>query len=167
MGQLAEKPGMQKLTVACRLLSNRRASLLHFAPDDTDLPTTLTNGFLQNVCHRYLLGYETYFNFNAESNIQMIFMHYPQFKQYDRPTMREANDRVMYLANNWQKLHTGNEIYGRITYVINPIYQDKFFVAPFDTGEYAWKVSNVPFGSLENMWHLIKVGWVIICVGTV
>jgi hypothetical protein len=93
----------------------RHQTLLHNAPiyskhaliqDDSDLNTTLRNGYLQNVCQRYLLGQENQANFVNEGNIMTQFMGYPSFNK--RPTLREVNDRVMYLSTNWQKSPGGN-----------------------------------------------------------
>ena len=44
-------------------------------------------------------------------------MHFKPFANPQQPTLREANDRVMYLATNWQKTDCGNFIYGEITCV--------------------------------------------------
>ena len=48
----------------------------------------------------------------------------------------------MYLATNWQKTDAGNFVYGEVTYVVNPIYADKFFIAPWDTGRYVGNPSH-------------------------
>ena len=88
----------------------QRLPILHNAPivpganqidDDTDLFTTLTNSYLQNVCQRYLLGVEPKNNFAGEQDIMVRYLNYPSFKDPTHPTLREANDRVMYLASNW------------------------------------------------------------------
>lgn len=81
-------------------------------------------------------------------------MNFPQFQYEDRPTMREANDRIMYFATNWQKTHTGNPVYGKAVYVMNPLYKDKWFIAPYDTGEHVWDLPTTPFGTLDHFWHL-------------
>jgi hypothetical protein len=57
------------------------------------------------------------------------YMHFQPFEKPDSPTLRETNDRVLYLANDLRKTHCGNFIYGEITYVISPAYQDKFFIS--------------------------------------
>jgi hypothetical protein len=61
---------------------------------------------------------------------------------------------MLYLASNWEKNDCGNFQYGDITYVINPIYDDKFFVAPYDTGAYAGK-SPCPLGTLVDFNHVM------------
>ena len=142
-------------------------SILHNGPvdkgdptqisDDTDLFTTLSNGYLQNVCQRYVLGVEASNNFVGESNIMVEYMNYPPFTNTTKPTLREANDRVVYLASNWRKTNAGNFEYGKATYVINPLYQDKFFIAPGDTGAYAGTWGKpMPIGTLDNWLHLLQ-----------
>ena len=84
------------------------------------------NGYLQNVIQRYVLGFDAHMA--PESQIMVDYLHYPPFKNPNNPTLRESNDRLLYLANNWEKKDCGNFQYGSITYVINPIYQDKFFI---------------------------------------
>jgi hypothetical protein len=126
-------------------------------PDDSDLLTTLSNGYLQNVCERWLLGVEGKGNFEGEcNNIMTNFMHFAPFEKPDTPTLREVNNRVLYLANNLRKTHCGNFIYGEITYVINPAYSDKFFIAPWDTGAKANTHHPVPYGTLDNFFHLLQ-----------
>jgi hypothetical protein len=126
-------------------------------PDDSDLLTTLSNGYLQNVCQRWLLGVEEKGNYEGEcNNIMTKFMHFAPFEKPDEPTLREANNRVLYLANNLRKTHCGNFIYGEITYVINPAYADKFFIAPWDTGANANTHHPVPYGTLDNFFHLLQ-----------
>ena len=103
----------------------KRLPILHNGPlntkedpaisDDSDLTTTLSNGYLQNVCQRYVLGVEGKTNFENEGAISEKYMHYRPFENKERPTLREANDRVMYLATNLQKTDCGNFIYGKIT----------------------------------------------------
>lgn len=124
--------------------------------DDTDLFTTLANGYLQNVCQRYLFGDESSENFLAESEISELYMNYPKFKTANHPSLRETNDRVMYLALNWLKKNAGNPEYGSIAYVMNPVYKDKYFVLPYDSGLYARKRTSTPLGSLDDFWHLIQ-----------
>ena len=130
--------------------------------DDTDMQTTLTNGYLQNVVQRYVLGVEpwndpTGGNMQGEGWIMENYMNFPPFKNPQRPTLREANDRVFYLANNLFKKDCGNFQYGELTYVINPLYQDKFFVAPGDTGSHASQYGvPMPMGTLDNFYHLIQ-----------
>lgn len=124
-------------------------------PDDTDMITTLTNGYIQNVPQRYLLGDEPTDYFSLETNIMAKYMNFPPFKDPTRPTLREANDRILYLANNWQKKHTCFKAFAKLTYVINPIYQDKFFIAPWDSGAYS-STHVTPYGTLDDFWHLVK-----------
>ena len=114
--------------------------------DDTDLMTTLSNGFIQNVWQRYLLGQQTVTEAVGEGYIMEQYMHYPAFNNAQHPTMREANDRVIYLATNWEKKCAGNDQFGEMTYVINSIYADKFMVSPWDTGAYVnrhWPLAAV------------------------
>lgn len=60
--------------------------LIHNAPvfpgeagidDDTDLRTSLENGFLESVLHRYLLGEESKANALGESNIMTKYLGFP------------------------------------------------------------------------------------------
>eukprot|EP00935_MAST-01C_sp_MAST-1C-sp1_P001542 g1542.t1 len=104
----------------------KRLPILHNGPllpgggeiaDDSDLETTLSNGYLQNVCQRWLLGVEQKNNFEGECNDIMVnYMHFRPFEKQDTPTLRETNNRVLYLANNLRKTNCGNFIYGEITY---------------------------------------------------
>jgi hypothetical protein len=56
-------------------------------PDDSDLLTTLSNGYLQNVCQRWLLGVEGKGNYEGEcNNIMTNFMHFAPFEKPDTPT---------------------------------------------------------------------------------
>ena len=125
--------------------------------DDTDLFTSLTNGYMQNVCQRYVLGVEATSNFVGEGGIMTHYMGYPPFKNPNHPTLREANDRVFYMASNWDKTDAGNFAYGKATYVANSIYADKFFVAPGDTGAFAhtWP-QPTPWGTMTDWLHLLQ-----------
>ena len=73
--------------------------------DDTPLSTTLSNGYLQNVCQRYVLGgAESYNNFCYEHNIMVTDFALPPFRTPGdcqaagtaNPTLRETNDCVLY-----------------------------------------------------------------------
>ena len=75
-------------------------------------------------------------NMFGESNIMSKYLGFPWYAP-GHITLRQANEKMLYLANNWDKKDSGNFQYGEVTYVVNPIYADKFFVAPFDTGKYA------------------------------
>ena len=145
----------------------KRLPSIHNAPleqkaainDDTDMQTTLTNGYLQNVAQRYVLGVEETNNMIGEGRIMETYMNFPPFKNKYRPTLREANDRVFYLASNLGKKQCGNFQYGDLTYVINPLYQDKWFIAPGDTGEYHTNKlygPPMPMGTLDDFYHLIQ-----------
>ena len=107
--------------------------------------------------NRYVLGVEASNNFVGESNIMVEYMNFPPFKDTTKPTLREANDRVFYLASNWRKTNAGNFEYGKATYVINPLYADKFFIAPGDTGAFAggWG-KPMPMGTLDHWLHLLQ-----------
>jgi hypothetical protein len=137
-----------------------RLSIIHNAPiktsqigDDTDLWTTLSNQYLQNVIQRYVLSSEeSRANMVGEGAIMVNSLNYKPFKNANFPTLREANDRLLYLANNWDKKHCGNFQYGTVTYVINPIYADKFFVAAADTG--AHHPAGLQFGTLADFDHV-------------
>lgn len=64
--------------------------------DDTDLHMLLTNGYIQNIAQRYLLGYEEQFpHFIGEIWQQTEFMNYPPFKDAYLPTLREANGELI------------------------------------------------------------------------
>lgn len=127
--------------------------------DDTCMKTTLTNGYLQNVAQRYVMGVESRKNLVGESEIMVDYMGYPPFKNSVSPTLREANDRVFYLANNLGKTAAGNFKYGEVTYVINQNYQDKMFVMPWDTGAYSRPYGpsmSTPSGTVQDFLHLIQ-----------
>jgi hypothetical protein len=121
--------------------------------DHTDFMTTIKNGYLQNVCQRYVFGVESERNFDSKSSVMVNYLGYPKFKNPEIPTLRESNDRMLYLANNWDKKHCGNFQNGAVTYVINPIYSDRFFVAPGDTGVY--HAEKLALGTMEDFNHVI------------
>ena len=141
-------------------------SILHNGPlkrgttpdinDDTDMVTTLSNGYMQNVIQRYVLGVEHTGNAMGEGGIMESYMGYPPFAHPTQPTLREANDRVFYLATNWQKVNAGNFEYGSVTYVVNHLYADKFFIAAGDSGAYSSKMPR-QFGTLQDWLHLLPV----------
>lgn len=53
-----------------------------------------------------------------------------------------------------QKLCSGSFQYGSTAYVINPMYADKMFMSPFDTGES--NPPNIPWGTPDYFFHLIQ-----------
>jgi hypothetical protein len=105
--------------------------------DDTDVFTTMKNGYIQNIIQRWTLGREGSKDFTGQSGIMQNYLNYPNFKNAQKPTLREANTRPIYSANNLDKKHCGNYEYGKVTYVINPLYVDKYYFLPFDSGSYA------------------------------
>jgi hypothetical protein len=123
--------------------------------DDTDLWTTLHNGYLQNVIQRFVLSTEeSRSNMIDEGRVMEIELNYPAFKNPNFPTLREANDRMIYAANNWEKKDCGNFQYGALTLALNPLYDDKFFVAPADTGAHP-QTSGVELGTLRDFDHVV------------
>jgi len=83
-------------------------------------------------------------------------MHLPIIPNPLSPTMRQANNCVVYLANNLQKKDGGNFIYGSATYVMNPRLQSKkWAVNAYDTGAFAQYI-GVHWGTHENFYHLIQ-----------
>ena len=142
----------------------RHQSILHNGPlrrgatpdidDDTDMVTTLTNGYMQNVLQRYVLGVEHTSNAMGEGAIMENYMGFPPFARPTHPTLREVNDRVFYLASNWQKVDAGNFQYGSVTYVVNHLYSSKFFIAAADTGAYSGRMPR-QFGDLDHWLHLL------------
>jgi hypothetical protein len=93
----------------------------------------------------------------GESNVMSKYLGFPWYGE-GHISLRQANEKMIYLANNWEKKDCGNFQYGFVTYVINPIYADKFFVAPFDTGKYAGDRcadSGCPIGTFADFNHII------------
>jgi hypothetical protein len=143
-----------------------RIPIIHNAPfqdsqggccgDDTDLVTNLHNGYLQSVTQRWVLDNDR--GFAGESGAMVKCMHYPAFKSPSEPTLREANSRMLYLANNLPKNDCGNFGFGSVTYVINPLYSDKFFIAPMDTGTSCCHASVCHYGTLTDYYHLLIAG---------
>lgn len=137
-----------------------RLPLIHNGPyldsevgDDTDLNTTLLNGYLQNVVHRYVLGYDKDGHALAESATMERLFGYPAFKNTSDPTLIEANDRMLFLANNWEKSCVGNPQYGSVVYALNPLFADQLFVAPADTGIHK---DRVPVsGTMQHFFHVM------------
>lgn len=145
----------------------RRLPLIHNAPledaakinDDTKMMTTLTNGYLQNVAQRYLLGVESQKNLINEGRIMVDYLGCTPFAVEDQPTLREANSRIFYLANNLGKTDAGNFAYGEVTYVINPAYADKMYVVPWDSGAMCARfgpAGSTPTGTLDDFYHLVE-----------
>jgi hypothetical protein len=74
----------------------QRLPLIHNAPlenaakinDDTKMMTTLTNGYLQNVAQRYLLGVESKANLLSEGAIMVKYLGCTPYKIEDQPTLR-------------------------------------------------------------------------------
>lgn len=89
---------------------------------------------MQNVAQRYLLGVESKKNLINEGSIMVEYLGCTPFAVEDQPTLREANSRIFYLANNLGKTDAGNFQYGEVTYVVNPSYADKMYVVPWDSG---------------------------------
>ena len=77
----------------------KRLPLIHNAPlvdaaqvnDDTKMMTTLTNGYLQNVAQRYLLGVESTSNLQGEDEVMVDYLGVPPLKKKNQPTLREAS----------------------------------------------------------------------------
>jgi hypothetical protein len=126
-------------------------------PDDTDLFTNLANGYMQSVPQRFVFGVEDIDNMFGESAVMSKYLGFPWYGE-GHISLRESNEKMVYLANNWEKKDCGNFQYGFVTYVINPIYADKFFVAPFDTGKYAGARCGdalCPTGTFTDFNHVI------------
>jgi hypothetical protein len=51
-----------------------------------------------------------------------------------------------------------NSFAGDVTYVINPLYSDKFFIAPMDTGTSCCHASVCHYGTLTDYYHLLIAG---------
>ena len=96
--------------------------------DDTPLNVTLDNGYLQNVCQRYVLGgpeswwstvtYGAMFidGFGVEPDSSMGNGNQCVFTS----SLRSANDCLLYNANNLFKSPGGNDFdYGSVTYLLN------------------------------------------------
>ena len=62
------------------------------AAGKTDMFTTLTNGYIQNQIHRYVLGTGAKNTMMAQYRHMIDFMHFPPFKRFIQPTLREANN---------------------------------------------------------------------------
>ena len=64
----------------------KHMALLHNGPlvnpapvaDDTNMVTTLTNGYLQNVAQRYVLGVEGASNFQGEMGLMQRYLGFPR-----------------------------------------------------------------------------------------
>lgn len=60
----------------------------------------------------------------------------------------------MYFANNILKRPSGNPIYGKAMFVMNSLYKDKWFLTPYDTGQYINE--KTVYGSMDDWYHLVK-----------
>ena len=80
---------------------------------------------------------------------------FPPFKTASDPTLREANDCVLYLAGNMWKRYGGNFFFGSITYVHNPVYSEEFTISPYDSGANFGK-HGAMLGTRAHYYHLMK-----------
>lgn len=95
--------------------------------DDTILNLTLHNGYVQNVCQRFAVGADPPQTLSSADGYANTFIHdfgMPA-SAYPTPgtsawTARQANECLLYDANNLQKKQSGNGlVYGGTTYVLN------------------------------------------------
>jgi hypothetical protein len=131
--------------------------------DDTDVFTTLKNGYVQNIIQRYVLGRESKNDYFGQNGIMEHYLGYKPFSNDNSPTLSESDQRPLYCANNWDKKHCGNYEYGQVTYVINPTYADKYFFLPFDSGKYAKTRTDtycnngkICKGTSDNFAHVVR-----------
>jgi hypothetical protein len=104
-------------------------------PDDDRLLTNLNNGYIQNVCQRYVMGVEVSSQFTYQDSVLVSYLGFPPFADQTRPTMREANNMPLYLASNVYKKDSGNFVYGKVTYVMSARQlADVLLVLPWDSG---------------------------------
>ena len=155
----------------------RRLSIIHNAPldeeevnaqkiisDDTILNITLNNGYIQNPCHRLVTG--------GPEKIQLADSYAYNFfiKRVGMPTtayspnwtLSDANECLLYNANNLRKTSLGNFIYGGVTYVLNQkALKDRIFFEAWDAGNtetmyHELNMSYPGFGTIDNWYHLVK-----------
>lgn len=111
---------------------------------DTSQFTNYNNGYIVNPCQLYVFGGVD----NSKRpdspppyylQVEVMQMWFG-LKPFERgtvfPTLAEANNCILYNANNLQKTSLGNTYYGSVTYVFkaNP---QTMFVFPYDSG-WAW-----------------------------
>ena len=92
------------------------------------------------------------------AQVMVDYLGCTPFASAEQPTLREANDRIFYLANNLGKTNAGNFQYGEVTYVINPSYADKTYVVPWDSGAISkgyGPAGTTPIGTLDAFYHLV------------
>lgn len=134
------------------------------AEDDTRLSTNLDNGYIQNVVQRYVMGVEPTTKYSLEQGLMQTYLHFPVPKDKAQPTLREANDNNLYLANNMGKLHAGNHDFGSITYVLAASrLRTQLLFTPWDSGaHYASSfaqycpTSQACSGTLEHFYHVLE-----------
>lgn len=127
--------------------------------DDTRLITNLDNGYIQNVVQRYVLGVEGFGAISYECGLMQNFLQFPKIN-LQQPTLREANDNSLYLANNMMKVASGNapDGFGDVTYVLNTNrVRDFVLVVPFDSGAYFNSCFNKypAVGTLDHFDHVL------------
>merc|ERR1719420_1417615 len=70
-------------------------------------------------------------------------------------TMSLASSCVKYYANNLQKKHGGNFLYGPITYVLNTRSKADWAVSAYDSGAF-FGVVGAHYGTHDHLYHLIQ-----------
>jgi len=85
---------------------------------ETDLNVTLSNGYMQDACIRYVLG-GPHPKQSVDSYSRMFTDMFGVPTMSATTSMRKANDCLLFLADNLRKTSGGNIFYGGFTYVLN------------------------------------------------
>ena len=147
-----------------------RLPVMHNAPltadekghgDDTALLTTMRNGYLQNVCQRYVLGAE---GNGLHNSIMVPWFKLPPWAKPDEPTLRETNDCFLYDSDAIDKRDAGYYLFGAVTYILNPRWArhapaagdvPRLVIVPADSGAYISQPGQAVYGTLEHFYHLV------------
>jgi hypothetical protein len=129
--------------------------------DDDLLSCALMGGFLKNPCQRWVhrSGWAPHcylcqwMQSTFKTPETMRFEIHRRRRRRYNPTLVEANDCTIFLANNWGKTTCGNLQYGSVNYVFNVRrFHHLLAWVPKDTG-YGPPES---FGSYYDFWHLLE-----------
>ena len=121
---------------------------------------------MQNVAQRYVMGVEAQGSYvNEQGNRMEAYLHFPIPKHgVTRPTLREANDNNLYVANNLYKVNAGNYRFGTVTYVLagNRL-KTQMLIEPWDTGATPPSVYNQRCpssqhcsGTIDHFFHVLQ-----------
>eukprot|EP01043_Picozoa_sp_COSAG02_P027027 COSAG02_NODE_1576_length_11868_cov_82.967117_1_plen_1282_part_00 len=134
-------------------------------PDDTPLNETLNNGYLQQPCQRYVMGGgQRSLQFYQHLYTDRYGLDYGSCGFSENTTLQQANNCMLFNANNLLKKSVGNFGFGGITYVLNTkVLRGRLIFEPADGGLTESKYQHVlpggrypTLGTREAFLHLLQ-----------